>query len=238
MYPSMAAIGRVGATSSLEVEVRDPDAPSPPVTAGAVLLTIEEAADGKARLTICPREISHGNDLCSNVTALLYDDRMLAHCCPYGEHPERPERISAVRDELLRTGLAVHCQSVPARLVTRAEVELVHERHHWDKIEWAIGVHMLSKRGVTTYICTVRGASSLTDTTTRLSCSHTSSSRTPRAAFPDRRPKPFARSMIRLEQTPELYWAFEHSGLNFDQRGLGFCLRSQHRASVFLSHTR
>ena len=33
------------------------------------------------------------------------------------------------------------------------------------------------------------------------------------------------------------YWAFEHSGLNFDQR-LGFCLRSQHRASVFLSHTR
>ena len=33
------------------------------------------------------------------------------------------------------------------------------------------------------------------------------------------------------------YWAFEHSGLNFDQR-LGFCLRSQRRASVFLSHTR
>ena len=141
----MAAIGRVGATSSLEVEMRDPDAPSPPVTAGAVLLTIEEAADGKARLTICPREISHGNDLCSNVTALLYDDRMLAHCCPYGEHPERPERISAVRDELLRTGLAVHCQSVPARLVTRAEVELVHERHHWDKIEWAIGAELAAR---------------------------------------------------------------------------------------------
>ena len=34
------------------------------------------------------------------------------------------------------------------------------------------------------------------------------------------------------------YWApFEHSGLNLDQR-LGFCLRSQRRASVFLSHTR
>ena len=32
------------------------------------------------------------------------------------------------------------------------------------------------------------------------------------------------------------YWAFEHSGLNFEQR-MGFCLRSQHRASVFLSHT-
>ena len=28
------------------------------------------------------------------------------------------------------------------------------------------------------------------------------------------------------------YWAFEHSGLNFDQR-LGFCLRSQHS---LLSH--
>ena len=35
----------------------------------------------------------------------------------------------------------------------------------------------------------------------------------------------------------QYYWAFEHSGLNFDQR-LGFCLRSQRRASVFLSHTR
>ena len=32
-------------------------------------------------------------------------------------------------------------------------------------------------------------------------------------------------------------WAFEHPGLNFDQR-LGFCLRSQRRASVFSSHTR
>ena len=28
-------------------------------------------------------------------------------------------------------------------------------------------------------------------------------------------------------------WAFEHSGLSFDQR-LGFCLRSQHGASVFV----
>ena len=32
------------------------------------------------------------------------------------------------------------------------------------------------------------------------------------------------------------YWAFEHSGLNFDQR-LGFCLRSQpERPRIFIAH--
>ena len=40
-----------------------------------------------------------------------------------------------------------------------------------------------------------------------------------------------------MQKPNSAYWAFEHSGLNLDQR-LGFCLRSQRRASVFLSHTR
>ena len=37
----------------------------------------------------------------------------------------------------------------------------------------------------------------------------------------------------------QYYWAFEHSGLNFDQRS-GFCLRlrSHARAAIFLSQTR
>ena len=34
--------------------------------------------------------------------------------------------------------MAAHCLSVPARLVTRQEVELVHEEFHWDRIEWAV----------------------------------------------------------------------------------------------------
>ena len=113
--------------------------PSQSSSAESVLLTIEASADGTPALAIRPREQPAVR---SSATALLYDQRMTAHRSPYGDHPERPERIEAVRDELVRTGLAAHCVSVPARLVTRAEVELVHERHHWDKIEWAIGAEV------------------------------------------------------------------------------------------------
>ena len=58
---------------------------------------------------------------------------------PHGDHPERPERLTAVMDALKEEGLAAKCVTrVPGRLVTREEVALVHERNHWDRIEAAV----------------------------------------------------------------------------------------------------
>ena len=74
-------------------------------------------------------------------TALVHDVRMGAqHACPWAPHPEAPERITAVLDELRAQSLAQQALRLPARLASRAEVELCHEVAHWDALEGAVAL--------------------------------------------------------------------------------------------------
>ena len=133
-----SAVTELTSTSQLSERLASLSLAQP--TRSGVLLTIEASDSGAPLLVIRPREQPpHGT---VTATALVCDDRMLLHRSPYGEHPERPDRIAALDAELARTGFTAHCVRIPARLVTRAEVELVHERQHWDKIEWAIGAEL------------------------------------------------------------------------------------------------
>ena len=101
--------------------------------ADELLLTVQTAEGGGSGLLLKISARMH-----TEQTALVYDERMCAHECPAG-HPERPERIVELYKELNRLGFAEHCTPVPSRLVLREEVLLVHERRHWDRIEWAVG---------------------------------------------------------------------------------------------------
>ena len=104
-----------------------------PPAADELLLTVQTAEGGGSGLLLKISARMH-----TEQTALVYDERMCAHECPTG-HPERPERIVELHRELHRLGFAEHCTRVPSRLVLREEVLLVHERRHWDRIEWAVG---------------------------------------------------------------------------------------------------
>lgn len=96
-----------------------------PVATPAVLLILEKSSCGDSvSLSIRPAEVT-------GRTAIVMDDRVLAHRNPVVDHPECPERVPAVWQALRTGGMVPYCTSVPARLVTRAEVELVHEMHHW-----------------------------------------------------------------------------------------------------------
>ncbi|KAL1507004.1 hypothetical protein AB1Y20_007866 [Prymnesium parvum] len=101
----------------------------------AVLLTLKQLrpAPGAEAIELCISPRAH-----DGATALVHDVRMCAHKCEQHDHPERPERITEAFAQLSRDGLALHCARVPARLVTREEVCLVHEAAHWDRIEWAV----------------------------------------------------------------------------------------------------
>ncbi|HSE64345.1 MAG TPA: histone deacetylase [Thermoanaerobaculia bacterium] len=58
-------------------------------------------------------------------TGLVYDEAFLLHRAPY-EHPENPERLSAIWRRLTEGGLADRCARVPAREATRGELTAVH----------------------------------------------------------------------------------------------------------------
>jgi histone deacetylase 6 len=58
-------------------------------------------------------------------TGLVYDEAFLLHRAAY-EHPENPERLSAIWRRLREDGLAERCARVPAREATRAELTAVH----------------------------------------------------------------------------------------------------------------
>jgi histone deacetylase 6 len=100
-----------------------------------VLLTIDGSGGAGAGVVLSIRPCKSARA----PTSLVYDARMVCHAHPRAEaHVERPERLTAVRDAIFEGGLAAHCLTVPSRLATRAEVELVHEARHWDRIEWVV----------------------------------------------------------------------------------------------------
>eukprot|EP01044_Picomonas_judraskeda_P012483 COSAG03_NODE_1789_length_3521_cov_2.148743_2_plen_640_part_00 len=65
-------------------------------------------------------------------TAVCYDPRMLAHVKEEREsvHPERPDRLRAIRQHLEARGLWQRCDAMPAREATAAELELIHTPAH------------------------------------------------------------------------------------------------------------
>ena len=60
-------------------------------------------------------------------TGLLFDDIYLRHLAGNTDHPERPERLIAIRDELERTGVLKTLYRITPRRVTDQELELVHK---------------------------------------------------------------------------------------------------------------
>jgi acetoin utilization deacetylase AcuC-like enzyme len=68
-------------------------------------------------------------------------------------HPERPERLARVRQELAQTGLAGRCTQVPVVLADDALLELVHEAEHIARVEQACarGEHVIDS--MDTSIC-------------------------------------------------------------------------------------
>src|SRR5437773_8162439 len=60
-------------------------------------------------------------------TGLLFDDIYLRHLAGDTGHPERPERLIAIRDGLERAGVLKSLYRIAARRVTDAELELVHK---------------------------------------------------------------------------------------------------------------
>src|ERR1051326_2589453 len=69
---------------------------------------------------------SHGNSQ-ARQTGLLFDDVYLKHIAGNTGHPERPERLTAIRDGLEKAGLLKTLLPITSRRVTDAELELVHK---------------------------------------------------------------------------------------------------------------
>ena len=59
-------------------------------------------------------------------TGLVLDDVYLKHLAGNTGHPERPERLTAVRNGLEKSGLTKKLVPVPPRRATEQELELVH----------------------------------------------------------------------------------------------------------------
>ena len=60
-------------------------------------------------------------------TGLLFDDVYLQHLSGDTGHPERPERLTAIRDGLEKAGLLNTLYRIEPRRVTERELELVHK---------------------------------------------------------------------------------------------------------------
>jgi acetoin utilization deacetylase AcuC-like enzyme len=63
-------------------------------------------------------------------TGLVFDDVYLQHLSGNSGHPERPERLTAIREGLRKAGLTAQLRPIPARRATDAELALVHDRSY------------------------------------------------------------------------------------------------------------
>lgn len=66
-------------------------------------------------------------------TGILFDERLLAHENVFSEHPERPARISVIRQALKDQGLLDRVKQIIARPATDSEILLAHDE---DYISW------------------------------------------------------------------------------------------------------
>jgi acetoin utilization deacetylase AcuC-like enzyme len=72
--------------------------------------------------------------------AYAIDEVFLGHRSPPG-HPERPERLVAVRDGLVRAGFAARGKQVPVRRVREEEIGLVHTAAYLSDVTRAVPGH-------------------------------------------------------------------------------------------------
>lgn len=71
-------------------------------------------------------------------SGLVEDELFLAHRPPY-EHPERPERLTAISNRIHSEGLADRCVAVPAREATDAELLGIHTPAYMREIDSTAG---------------------------------------------------------------------------------------------------
>ena len=69
-------------------------------------------------------------------TGLLYDERFLKHRTG-ANHPELPERLTAIYNGIRDRGLLEHLQVIPAQAAPRMWIETVHDRDYVDRFEAA-----------------------------------------------------------------------------------------------------
>jgi acetoin utilization deacetylase AcuC-like enzyme len=67
-------------------------------------------------------------------TGLVLDDVYWTHLAGVSDHPERPERLTAIRDGLDRAGLLKSLRRIAPRRVTDQELTLVHTRPYVDLV--------------------------------------------------------------------------------------------------------
>ena len=67
-------------------------------------------------------------------TGLLFDDVYLRHLAGVSDHPERPERLTAIWSGLERAGLLKTLYRITPRRVTDEELALVHSRAYVDLV--------------------------------------------------------------------------------------------------------
>ncbi len=60
-------------------------------------------------------------------TCLVYDEKMMNHRCN-GFHPEQPERIKRIYEEIASRGLAGRCTEIGSRKATTEEITTVHDK--------------------------------------------------------------------------------------------------------------
>jgi acetoin utilization deacetylase AcuC-like enzyme len=67
-------------------------------------------------------------------TGMLFDDVYLSHLARVSDHPERPERLIAIRNGLDRAGLMSSLHRITPRRATDAELMLVHSRQYLELV--------------------------------------------------------------------------------------------------------
>jgi acetoin utilization deacetylase AcuC-like enzyme len=67
-------------------------------------------------------------------TGLLIDDIYLRHLAGVSDHPERPERLIAIRNGLEKAGLTKSFYRIAPRRVTDSELQLVHKPSYLDLV--------------------------------------------------------------------------------------------------------
>ncbi|KAL4646267.1 histone deacetylase 6 isoform X1 [Arapaima gigas] len=84
---------------------------------------------------------SHAWESSSQVTGLVYDERMMEHHNMWdSHHPELPQRISRIFSRHEDLGLVSRCHRIPARLATEEELAMCHSMEHIAKIKSSEGM--------------------------------------------------------------------------------------------------